>query len=135
MEHRRETHRTQGPGLFLYDQDCGFCRRSVVLARERVRSRVVFAAWQDVDLKVFGLTPKQADEQAWVVRSDGDLLAGGDAVIEVLRHGRLPFRVLGRLLALPGLRSLTRATYHLVADNRHRMPVKALTRALPRGDT
>lgn len=135
MEHRQEVHRPQGPGLFLYDRDCGFCRSSVVLARERVRSRVAFAAWQDVDLDVFGLTPKQARDQAWVVRPDGDLLAGGDAVIEVLRHGRFPFRALSRLLALPGARSLTRVAYRVVSANRHRIPLKVPARTPPRRST
>lgn len=131
MEHRQEAHRAHAAGLFLYDQDCGFCRRSVVFAQERVRSRVAFAAWQAVDLKVFGLTPEQTREQAWLARSDGDLLAGGDAVAEVLRHGRFPFRVLGRLLGLPGLRSLNRVAYRVVAANRHRIPGGVAACVLP----
>ncbi|WP_017604745.1 thiol-disulfide oxidoreductase DCC family protein [Nocardiopsis alkaliphila] len=131
MSNEPNVNETPTPGLFLYDRDCGFCRRSVSFARERVRSQVVFAAWQAVDLKVFGLTPEQTREQAWLARSDGDLLAGGDAVAEVLRHGRFPFRVLGRLLGLPGLRSLNRVAYRVVAANRHRIPGGVAARVLP----
>lgn len=131
MGHPWEAHRIPSAGLFLYDRDCGFCQRSVAFARERVRTRTAFAAWQEIDLKAFGLTPEQADEQAWLVRSDRSLLAGGDAIAETLRFGRFPFRALGRLMALPGARALTRAAYRVVAANRYRLPGGGDTCALP----
>ncbi|MEU3309930.1 thiol-disulfide oxidoreductase DCC family protein [Nocardiopsis sp. NPDC055551] len=131
MGHSRKSHRIPSAGLFLYDRDCGFCQRSVSFARERVRTRTAFAAWQETDLKAFGLTPEQADEQAWLVRSDRGLLAGGDAVAETLQFGRFPFRELGRLMALPGMRVLTRAAYRVIAANRYRLPGGGDTCALP----
>ncbi|MBR8744701.1 thiol-disulfide oxidoreductase DCC family protein [Nocardiopsis sp. MG754419] len=131
MGRAREGHDIPATGLFLYDRDCGFCQRSVVFARERVRTRTAFAAWQDVDLDAFGLTPEQADAQAWLVRPDGAPLAGGDAVAGLLGHGRFPFPVLGRVMALPGFRALTRAAYRLVAAHRHRLPGGTSTCALP----
>ena len=131
MGHSRETHRIPSAGLFLYDRDCGFCQRSVAFARDRVRTRTAFAAWQDVDLKALGLTPEQTDEQAWLVRPDRSLLSGGDAIAETLRHGRFPFRALGHLLGLPGARALTRVAYRVVAANRYRLPGGSDTCALP----
>ncbi|AFR10130.1 MULTISPECIES: thiol-disulfide oxidoreductase DCC family protein [Nocardiopsis] len=131
MGHSRETPHIPSAGLFLYDEDCGFCRRSVDFARERVRTRTAFAAWQDVDLSAFGLTPEQADEQAWLIRSDGDPVAGGDAIAGVLAHGRFPYRTLGRLLALPGVRVVTRLAYRAVAANRYRLPGGTAACALP----
>lgn len=120
-----------GPGLFLYDRDCGFCQRAVGFARDRLRTRTSFAAWQDVDLDVLGLTPEQTDERAWVVYPDGRRLAGGDAVAGVLLAAGLPARALGRLVLLPGVRVLNRAAYRVVAANRHRLPGGTTACAIP----
>lgn len=120
-----------GPGLFLYDRDCGFCQRAVGFARDRLRTRTSFAAWQDVDLAAVGLTPEQADERAWVVYPDASPRAGGDAVAGVLLASGLPARLLGRLMLLPGVRVLNRAAYRVVAANRHRLPGGTAACALP----
>lgn len=120
-----------GPGLFLYDQDCGFCQRAVGFARDRLRTRTAFAAWQDVDLAALGLTPEQTDEQAWVVYPDGRQRAGGDAVAGVLLAAGLPARALGHLVLLPGVRVLNRAAYRVVAANRHRLPSGSAACAMP----
>ncbi len=61
-----------------------------------------------------------------LVLPDGRVLAGADAVPEILR--RIPrWRWLAGLLALPPVRSLSRRVYRWVADNRMR-----LSCALPR---
>jgi predicted DCC family thiol-disulfide oxidoreductase YuxK len=112
-----------GTGAFLYDRDCGFCKRSVVFARDRLRARSRFVAWQDFDLDSAGLTPEQADASAWFVYADGRRFSGGDAVAELLLHGRPLTRPLGRLARLPLLRALNRAAYRWVAANRHRIPL------------
>ncbi|MFD3688454.1 thiol-disulfide oxidoreductase DCC family protein [Nocardiopsis sp. NPDC058631] len=110
------------PGTFLFDSDCGFCRRAVSFARERVRARSRFVAWQNTDLGAFGLTPGQADEAAWLVYADGRRFRGGDAVAEVLLHGRPLTRPVGRMMRLPLLREVNRFVYRRVAANRHRLP-------------
>ncbi len=125
-----------GAGLFLYDRDCGFCQRAVGFAKDHLRTRTIFSAWQDVDLAALGLTPDQTDEQAWAVYPDGRRLAGGDAVAGVLLASGLPARILGRLMLLPGLRLINRAAYRAVAANRYRLPggtAACATPAPPRG--
>lgn len=126
-----DTAHARGPGLFLYDRDCGFCQRAVAFARDRLRTRTAFAASQDSDLPALGLTPEQADEQAWIVYPDGRRLAGGDAVAGVLLGAGPPARALGRFLLLPGVRALNRAAYRLVAANRYRLPGGTAACALP----
>jgi predicted DCC family thiol-disulfide oxidoreductase YuxK len=117
-----DDHTVPGTGTFLYDRDCGFCQRAVVFARELLRSRTAFTAWQEFDLDRFGLTPEQADELAWLVYPDGRRFAGGDAIAEVLVHSRLLARPVGRMMRLPLLRSVNRLAYRAVAANRHRFP-------------
>lgn len=109
-------------GTFLFDRDCGFCQRAVAFARDRLGARSRFRAWQDADLDALGLTPAQTDEAAWLVYPDGRRFRGGDAVAEVLLHGRPLTRPVGRLMRLPLLRAVNRLAYRLVAANRHRLP-------------
>lgn len=131
MKDTADKNGPSGAGLFLYDRDCGFCQRAVGFARDRLRTRTAFAAWQDVDLAAVGLTPEQTDEQAWFVCPAGSLLAGGDAVAGVLLGAGLPARVLGRIMLLPGVRMLNRAAYRIVAANRYRLPGGTAACALP----
>ncbi|MFW6639408.1 thiol-disulfide oxidoreductase DCC family protein [Nocardiopsis algeriensis] len=107
-------------GVFLYDADCGFCKRSVAFARDRLRARSRFTAWQDFDLDSVGLSPGQTREAAWMVLPDGRRFRGGDAVAELLVRARPLVRPVGRLMRLPLLRALNRRAYRWVADNRHR---------------
>jgi predicted DCC family thiol-disulfide oxidoreductase YuxK len=131
MGHTTNMDGRSGAGLFLYDRDCGFCQRAVGFARDRLRTRTSFAAWQDVDLAAVGLTPEQADEQAWVVYPNGHLRSGGDAVAGVLMGAGPPARILGRLMLLPGARLLNRTAYRAVAANRHRLPGGSTACAMP----
>ncbi|WP_232832349.1 thiol-disulfide oxidoreductase DCC family protein [Nocardiopsis sp. FIRDI 009] len=115
-------HGVPGAGTFLYDRDCGFCQRAVAFGRDRLRTRTRFVAWQNFDLESVGLTPEQADREAWLVYPDGRRFAGGDAIAEALIHSRFLVRPLGRLMRLPLLRAVNRAAYRWVAANRHRLP-------------
>lgn len=117
--------------MFLYDDDCGFCKRMVALARDRLGARTEFAAWQDTDLDALGLTPDQTSEAAWVVYPDGRRFSGGDAVAEVLLHSRPLVRPVGHLMRLPLLRSANRLAYRWVAANRYRLPGGTSSCALP----
>lgn len=110
-------------GLFLYDQDCGFCRRSVAIAEEKVRSTVDFVPWQEADLASMGLTSEQTEATAWLVCRDGRKLSGGDAVAGVMVRGGPVARFLGHVMLLPGVRVLNRAVYRVVSTNRHRIPL------------
>lgn len=118
----REVNEASATCRFLYDQDCGFCQLSVSFARDRVQSRVIFTPWQDFDLSGVGLTLAQANAQAWLLLPDGRAWAGGDAIAGVLLRGCPWARVLGFLMLLPGVRTLNRAVYRLVAAHRHRFP-------------
>lgn len=131
MGHTADKNGPTGAGQFLYDRDCGFCQRAVGFAQDHLRTRTTFAAWQDVDLAAVGLTPEQADEQAWVVYPDGSLRGGGDAVAGVLLGAGLPARILGRLMLLPGVRLINRAAYRAVAANRYRLPGGTAACAMP----
>lgn len=133
--------------LLIYDGDCGFCRRCVTWlvfrwgvprAREAHRSEIVpeleqipgleVASWQALDLSEYLLTPELANERVWAIcrtpGRPGITRASGAAAVALLLTGcesRL-WRVVGRILQLPGIRALAEVGYNLVARVRHRLP-------------
>lgn len=112
-----------GRGLLLFDADCGFCTRSAGWAEGPVlRSTLTKLAFQRAPLSELGLDPAKCAEALHVIGHDGRVHVGSDAVAEVLLTSRLPWRPLGWLLRLPGLRRLAQFGYAIVARNRHRLP-------------
>ena len=103
-------------GHLVYDADCGFCTRS---ARWLDESPV---AWHTVDLDAVHVTRAEADANAGYLE-DGKVTAlGADAIIAALRAKQGGGRVLGALLATPGIRRIAHLLYPRIAANRHRMP-------------
>jgi predicted DCC family thiol-disulfide oxidoreductase YuxK len=110
------------PVALIYDDQCGLCRGFVgwVRARDRAGS-FEFVPCRSDQLPVrFPQVPREACERAMqLVRRDGAVLAGADAVPEVLR--RIPgWSLPARLLAWRALRPINRRVYRWIADNRPR---------------
>lgn len=106
----------------LYDADCGFCTASAhTMTGPVIRARVVAEPFQAYELAGAGLTPDACAESLHVL-ADDRVYVGASAIARILRAGRLPWRVLGHLLTLPGVRWLAERVYRLVARNRHRLP-------------
>lgn len=109
--------------LLVYDGDCGFCTRSVFLAR-RLPARVRWAAepWQDLDLSALRTTQDRARHEVLWVDERGRVFGGAAAVAELLRGTRAPWSWVGTLMSVPVLRSMAEWAYRRVAHNRHRLP-------------
>lgn len=122
-----------GRPLLVFDGDCGFCTSSARLARRWLRLDHV-EPWQFLDLDSIGLTEEACHEAVQWVAVDGSVAPGERAVIAALRHAGGAWRVLGDVLALPGVRRLAAATYRLVAKHRHHMPGGTAACQLPRQD-
>lgn len=115
----------------LYDADCGFCTVSArAMTRPWLRARVLVKPFQSVDLEALGLSMEECGESLHVL-SDGKTYTGGAAIARVLRSGRAPWPVLGRLLTLPGVAWVVERAYRLVARNRHRLPGGSAACELP----
>jgi predicted DCC family thiol-disulfide oxidoreductase YuxK len=107
--------------VLLFDGDCGFCTRSADWLR-RLNVDADVMPWQFADLAAFGISAEQAKAAVQWVDADGTVRAGHHAIAAALLRGRLPLRILGNLLALPGVSRLAALAYRLVARYRYRLP-------------
>jgi predicted DCC family thiol-disulfide oxidoreductase YuxK len=108
--------------VLLFDDDCGFCRRTVNWLQRRGALRGTEAtAWQFLDPAALPVPPERLDQE--VILVDGDTVRGGAAALAgAMAGGTLPWRVTGGLLRAPGVRALAAYVYGHVAANRYRMP-------------
>jgi predicted DCC family thiol-disulfide oxidoreductase YuxK len=105
----------------VYDGDCGFCRRSVDLLRRWDRDqRIALVPFQDeARVAAFGIRlPALAAAMHLVLPPpDGRVLAGADAVPELLRL--LPGKGwLAWGFRVPGVRAVARRLYAWIARRR-----------------
>jgi predicted DCC family thiol-disulfide oxidoreductase YuxK len=119
-------------GVLLYDGDCGFCTRSAMFLRKRLRTPVEVLPWQSVDLAPLGVTAAQCAEAVQYV-AGGRVSAGPAAVADVLRGARARlWRLAGWLLGRRPALVLAGPVYRWIARNRHRLPGGTVACELPR---
>jgi len=114
----------------LYDADCGFCTRVARLI-PWLRLRVDVNSIQSVDLAAFGVSPERATVEMPLVRVDGSVVYGYEAVAAALATGVLPLRVIARLLTVPAFSRVFKRMYAWVAKHRHQLPGGTAACALP----
>lgn len=107
--------------VLVYDGECAFCTSSA-RALERIGPDAEIVAWQLTDLAELGLTEQQAADAVQWVRTDGTVRSGHEAIAGLLSTAGRIWRIVGRLMLLPGVSWLAAAVYQLVADNRSRLP-------------
>lgn len=107
--------------VLVYDGDCGFCTTCVHLL-ERIGPDAEIVAWQLTDLAELGMTEEQAADAVQLVRFDGTVRSGHEAVAAVLGTAGRIWRIVGRALLLPGISWIAARAYRLIADNRYRLP-------------
>ena len=117
--------------LLVFDGDCGFCTTAARFGQRRLRLEHV-EPWQFIDLDALGLTEAQCLQAVQWVAADGSVASAEHAVIAALRHAGGVWRVLGAVLALPGIRQLAGVAYRLVARYRHQLPGGTAACRLPR---
>jgi predicted DCC family thiol-disulfide oxidoreductase YuxK len=112
--------RRERPAL-VYDGDCAFCTTCARLL-ERIGPDAEIVAWQLTDLAELGLTEEQATDAVQWVEVDGTVRSGHEAIAAVLNTAGRIWRIVARIVLLPGISWLAAKVYRLVADNRHRLP-------------
>ena len=107
--------------MLVYDGDCGFCTTCARFL-ERIGPDAEIVAWQLTDLAELGITEEQAADAVQWVRTDGAVRSGHEAIAAVLASAGRVWRIIGRVLLLPGISWLAARAYRLTADNRYRLP-------------
>jgi predicted DCC family thiol-disulfide oxidoreductase YuxK len=79
-------------------------------------------AWQFTDLPELGLTEQQATDAVQWVQIDGTVRSGHEAIATVLNTAGPIWKIIGRMVLLPGISWMAAKVYRLVADNRYRLP-------------
>lgn len=110
------------PPVLVFDGDCSFCTSSVNVLQRLVKRLPPIVPWQHIDLDALGLTRQQCEEAVQWVGPDGQVRSGEAAVAQVLVDAGKGWRLLGRLMLLPGVRWLAGVVYRWTARHRHRLP-------------
>lgn len=106
--------------LLIFDGDCAFCTSCENWAAKRIEHEAL--PWQFADLEALGLSQAQVQASIWLF--DGDRVASGsDAAAALLRRAdAFGWRLVGELMALPGIRHIARPAYRALARHRHQLP-------------
>lgn len=115
----------------LYDDDCGFCKRSAARVH-RLGVDVDRAAIQATDLASYGIGAERALREMPYVAPDGAVVYGHEAWAGILATGPLWARTVGRLMTTWPLSIVAAWVYRWVAGNRQRMPGGTPACELPR---
>jgi predicted DCC family thiol-disulfide oxidoreductase YuxK len=78
--------------------------------------------YQFADLDSLGVTTEQCESAVQWVGADGSVASGHLAIAQVLIDAGTGWRVLGRVVRLPGIRQVSGLAYRWIAKNRHRLP-------------
>ena len=108
--------------VLLYDGDCAFCSSSVRLLQRFVAQLPAIEPFQLADLEPLGVTTEQCAAALQWIGADGRRAEGERAIAQVLVDAGTGWRILGRLLRLPGVSWCAGVVYRWVARNRHRLP-------------
>ena len=101
--------------LLLWDGQCDFCRRSVEWLHKKAPDKFVPLPYQEQKSWLPPEVYSDCKNQFYLRTPQGEYLGGGGAVIKLFEV--MGWRVLSRLLGLPGLRQLTKITDGVVAKN------------------
>lgn len=107
--------------VLLYDGDCAFCT-TCARVLEGIGPDAEIVAWQFTDLDELGITEEQAADAVQWVEIDGTVRSGHEAIAGVLNTAGWTWKIIGRMVMLPGISWMAAKVYRLVADNRHRLP-------------
>jgi predicted DCC family thiol-disulfide oxidoreductase YuxK len=108
--------------VFLFDGDCGFCRKwAHWLHRRLPGSR--FVPYQQVDdLSAYGVTEGDVATASYWITARGVPHRGARSFAHALKTGSRPWSALGTLLSTPPIATLADRVYPIIARNRHRLP-------------
>ncbi len=104
--------------LFVYDGDCGFCRRWVARWRGVTRDRIEYAPYQEVSARLPDIGVEAFAQAVHLVEPDGRHSRGAEAVFRALAYAPGHSAWLGLYERLPGFAALSEWAYAVIARHR-----------------
>lgn len=114
------------PPLFVFDGDCGFCRKWATWVERRIDGGATFVTFQSIDLDALGLSVAEVSTASYWVDERGRRFRGNRSFARALRRASGAWRLLGVVGDLPVVRHGLSVVYRWVAGNRHRLPAPEL---------
>lgn len=106
--------------VFLFDADCGVCQNSTEMMKKRINPPVDFRPYQNFDYAAFGITEKNLNEGPILVLTNSTFLIGPPGMATLLKLSTNPYRLMGRVMLLPGVKQfLTKIGPHLYAQRKY----------------
>lgn len=104
--------------VLVYDGECGFCRRLVEQAGDRLPADVDYLPLQTAPLTTYGVSLAEARHSVVWVSVEGRLGHGSEAAARLLVASGGAWSLLGRLLLAPPFSFVAAAVYWIVARSR-----------------
>jgi predicted DCC family thiol-disulfide oxidoreductase YuxK len=105
--------------VVLYDKDCGFCRRWVARWKARTEGRVWFTPARLALRWLLGIRGTEAQRAMQLVEPSGAVFQGAEAAFRMLLSSpRRGTRWFARLGLFPGVRTVAKGVYRVVASHR-----------------
>lgn len=92
--------------VFLFDADCGVCQNSTEMMKQRINPPVDFRPYQEFDYSSFGITDKNLNEGPILISIDSSFLVGPLGIATLLKMSKRPYRYVGQIMLMPGIRQL-----------------------------
>ena len=108
--------------LFVFDGDCGFCRRWARWLERQIPGVATFVASQSVDVEGLGLSRDLVASASYWVDERGRTFRGNRSFTHALRRTRGPARWVAAALDAPPLRWHAALAYRLVVRHRRTLP-------------
>jgi len=119
---------TSRKALFVFDGECGFCRRWIERWRRLTGDAVEYAPYQEVASRFPEIPVEHFRQAAHLLEEDGRWSRGAEAVFRTLAYRRDDGGWLRLYRTVPGFAAISEWTYRQVA--RHRPAFDRLTRWL-----
>ena len=113
------TRAPQPQDVVLFDGDCRVCTQGMKQLRRWVKPEAAaLLSFRDEGVleRFPGVTAEACEQAMQLVRQDGRVFAGAEAIVQVLRHHAVG--ALAKAYYVPGLRQLADAGYRYIAKRR-----------------
>lgn len=108
--------------VLIFDGDCGFCTTTADWIKKNSKVALEIAPYQWTELGQYGLTTEEAAAKVQVVVGD-KVFAGHYCMSKLLLiQPNILLKLVGAVMVLPGLDSISAKVYEWIAANRQKLP-------------